>query len=939
MESLTLVDRILVKATGTRGGSGPLTLGQINAMEWIGDRDHDYFAIIDIILPLPGPTTMDDIVEAMTVLLARHESLRSRLLTEPEPHQVVAQTGELYIDVYDVDTTVDSTLDTLPFGANVRATDARNIVSAETKLESALVKRMREAPLNISDESLVRVGVATIGGEPRAAALICSHLIADLGSATVLSRQFADLTANPASRVVGPLGHQPLDQAAAEREPRPHRQAEGTLRRWGQIMRQMPQCVYSVPVSAPAGPPLWGWLNSQAIPTALPHIEARTGTSSSMVITAALAAALAWRTGTPSFAMRLVAGNRVGTGLRDYVGTIAQDSLLLVDTDTASFDDLVGRCATAIVRAGLSGAFDTARLVTIAKEIERERGIRLHRDAVLNNIGRFSLANVESELDAPRGPAATPEDAVAALTHTSIAWWVPPAIQDILTEFRVIHFDHWTTVGLWTWDTSRVPREEIELLLHGVERLLVAAAAGDVDLTRLGEVTGITPVSRDPDHWLRLDSCWVELAEVQRLLDDALAPATARSFVVPGSDGEPTLVAYLTPTGPASTPEQAHTACLELLRGRYTAMTPRYYVICEQAPDDPRDLAGWRAQRVLAKGDGRGRTAQVKVGGRSMAIIEANGLVREFRARRQTVRAVDGIDLRVEAGEIVGFLGPNGAGKTTTLRMLTTLLRPTAGTARIAGHDLLSAADEVRRRIGLVAQGGGTDVNCLVGEELMLQAGLHGMGARAARARTTQLLEEFDLAGLAGRLIRTLSGGQRRRLDVALGLVHKPAVLFLDEPTAGLDPQSRKNLWEHVRRLRKDTGTTVFLTTHYLEEADALADRIVVIDHGRIVAEDTPDGLKRQVSGDVVTVTVDVDPEAVAALLAGLPSVGEVTVLGDRTLRLTTVHSEQTTVDVMTALREAGVRVVGLQLAKPSLEEAFLTLTGDALRDGTSVGN
>jgi ABC-2 type transport system ATP-binding protein len=300
---------------------------------------------------------------------------------------------------------------------------------------------------------------------------------------------------------------------------------------------------------------------------------------------------------------------------------------------------------------------------------------------------------------------------------------------------------------------------------------------------------------------------------------------------------------------------------------------------------------------------------------------------------------VDGIDLRVEAGAVIGFLGPNGAGKTTTLRMLTTLLRPTAGTARIAGHDLLAAPAEVRRRIGLVAQGGGTDINCLVAEELMLQAGLHGIGTREARTRTGQLLEQFDLAGVARRPVRTLSGGQRRRLDVAIGLVHEPAVLFLDEPTAGLDPQSRKNLWEHVRRLRRDSGTTVFLTTHYLDEADALADQILVIDHGRIVAEDTPDGLKRQVSGDVVTVAVDGEPEEARALLAGLPLVREVTVLGDRTLRLSSDHSEQTIVDVVTTLREAGVRVNGLQLSKPSLEEVFLTLTGDALRDGTTVGN
>ncbi|MFG1928150.1 ABC transporter ATP-binding protein [Cryptosporangium sp. NPDC048952] len=205
------------------------------------------------------------------------------------------------------------------------------------------------------------------------------------------------------------------------------------------------------------------------------------------------------------------------------------------------------------------------------------------------------------------------------------------------------------------------------------------------------------------------------------------------------------------------------------------------------------------------------------------------------------VTAVHGLDLEVDAGEIVGLLGPNGAGKTTTLRMLTTLLRPTAGTATIAGADLIGNPAAVRRRIGTVAQGGSTDPTFTVGEELVLQGRLHGLSGRAANGRADELIGQFELG--EDQPTGHLSGGQRRRLDVALGLVHRPSVLFLDEPTTGLDPRSRATLWTHLRT----TGTTIVLSTHYLEEADALCDRVVVIDAGRVVADGTPEALKSEV--------------------------------------------------------------------------------------------
>ncbi len=321
-----------------------------------------------------------------------------------------------------------------------------------------------------------------------------------------------------------------------------------------------------------------------------------------------------------------------------------------------------------------------------------------------------------------------------------------------------------------------------------------------------------------------------------------------------------------------------------------------------------------------------------------MLIIEAEGLARTFRSRKRTVHAVRGVDLRVEEGEIVGFLGPNGAGKTTTLRMLTTLLEPTAGTATVAGADLRGDPVGVRRRIGYVPQAigqtmGGTDPECLVGEELLDQAALYHIERAEAVRRAERLTGQLDLAGLDRRLVKTLSGGQRRRLEIALGLVHQPPLVFLDEPTTGLDPQSRSNLWDHIRRLRSDLGTTVFLTTHYLEEADALCDRVFIIDHGVIVAEGTPDELKRRVSGDVVTLQVNGARDMARELLAGQPIVQDVTVSDDGALRLNVFHGAEALPSLLRVLDDAGVTMHSINLSRPTLDDVFLTMTGRSLRD------
>ncbi|MEV5595174.1 ATP-binding cassette domain-containing protein [Streptomyces sp. NPDC052496] len=232
-----------------------------------------------------------------------------------------------------------------------------------------------------------------------------------------------------------------------------------------------------------------------------------------------------------------------------------------------------------------------------------------------------------------------------------------------------------------------------------------------------------------------------------------------------------------------------------------------------------------------------------------MAVITASGLTRTFTTRHGTVDAVRGIDLTAGHGEILGLLGPNGAGKTTTLRMLTTLLAPTGGSATVAGCDLVRDPAGVRRATGYVAQSGGVDPHVSVREELVTQGRLYRLPKAGAAARAEELADALGLGGLLDRPCAAMSGGQRRRLDIALGLVHRPAVLFLDEPTTGLDPGSRAGLWELVRRLRTDFGTTVVLTTHYLDEADALADRVVVVDRGVVAAEGTPRALKTAYAG------------------------------------------------------------------------------------------
>lgn len=327
-----------------------------------------------------------------------------------------------------------------------------------------------------------------------------------------------------------------------------------------------------------------------------------------------------------------------------------------------------------------------------------------------------------------------------------------------------------------------------------------------------------------------------------------------------------------------------------------------------------------------------------------MNIIETQGLTKTFKARAagkdaaKVVNAVKGVNMSVKQGEIFGFLGPNGAGKSTTMRMLATLLPPTSGSATVAGRNLLKEPAAVRERIGYVGQAGGTEESLTGRENLLLQAQLYGLNKAAAAERAEAMMTALDLTSFADRRVKTYSGGQRRRLDIAMGMTHNPTLLFLDEPTTGLDPQSRARMWDEVRKLR-DGGTTIFLTTHYLDEADALADRLAIIDHGQIVSEGKPDALKRQIGGDVIALGLDVQNGArqrAGDLLRGQAYVREVRDAVDG-IHLVVEGGESALPAMLRLLDGAALPIRTVTMSRPTLDDVFLKLTGRSLRESGEV--
>ncbi len=294
--------------------------------------------------------------------------------------------------------------------------------------------------------------------------------------------------------------------------------------------------------------------------------------------------------------------------------------------------------------------------------------------------------------------------------------------------------------------------------------------------------------------------------------------------------------------------------------------------------------------------------------------------------------AVAGVTFQVRRGEIFGFLGPNGAGKTTTISILTTLLNPTSGQARIEGIDVFSDPHGVRRKLGLVFQKSTADEELTGRENLSIEAGLYGLTGTEVNQHIDNLLTQMDLAAFSDRFVKTYSGGMRRRLELAVGMVHKPHLLFLDEPTLGLDPQGRAGFWRYIRNLRETQGLTVFMTTHYLDEADQLCDRIAVIDHGNIIALGTPKELKDSVGGDSLEISIAPGSADATSLLKGLPGVSAVTRSGD-TYRAKCSNGESLVPKAVMAAAQAGIVVAGVTVIKPTLDEVFLQLTGHAYRE------
>lgn len=543
---------IPVRFTGSRAAAGPLTLGQLNIWQWLSGVPEHLFATIGAELAVPQGTRVNDVVQTIAVLLARHEGLRTTYDAGPPPTQRVHAEGVLPIDVY--------TVDGEPAGQRV--------------LTGELLSRLRSG----ARPDPMRVAIVAHGDTVLAAAALFSHYAVDNQAMEVVRREFATLLPDPATRLPGPPRHQPLDRVEAERAPAAARQAEQTLDYWRDLLTRMPPCLYATPRVA-TGESVAVGMTSVAAAVAARGIAARTRASRAGVIMAAVCAVLARRTGYRELVFPTLSSNRFQRELVDYVGTLAQGSLIAVATDAGGFDALVKRVWTATLQAGRHGTYDVYRRVAMAQRIEHERGVRFDYEPLFNN------AAIEP---ATGGAPRQDPRAVRELTRLRCRD-MPPNGAPI--RFDLYQTDPVVRLDLWTGDTGRVSRDEMRSVLLAVENLLVAAADGDIASADLAAAMGVAPIERGPD-WRHIDSCWVELTQVRRLVAEALAPAVTHVFST--VDGEQ-LVAYVVASDAVPDAAHAHELCMAALPGRPTAIAPRRYVLCERAPEDPTRLDDWRA--------------------------------------------------------------------------------------------------------------------------------------------------------------------------------------------------------------------------------------------------------------------------------------------------------------------------------------------------------
>ena len=573
---LTPVQSIPVNFTGERAGQGPLTLGQLNVHLWLSQIPDDVYAILRAELPVPAVATVDDVAEAVTVLIARHESLRTTVVPGEQPRQRVAAAGVQLLEV--------CSLGEGQWGPRDRPAVAE-----------ALIQWLRESPDPAQRQ--VRIAVATapdVGDRIIACAAAFGHLVVDHGAIEVLKRDFASLLADPARRQAARPGHQPLDQAELEATPAERRRADAALDHLREQSRRIPRCLYALPDARPSGESLVVELSSVAAAMAVRRVAARTRTSRPSIVLAAICAVIARRANYPELVLRLLSSNRFERHLVNYVGSLAQDAIATVQIGGRSFDELVRHTWTTVMEASRHGRYDEAKRTDLDRLTEHERGLRFSPDPLFNSLVPESWSGLTA------GVGFQPEEIDAALARTGLRWRPMPSIETPI-RFTLNQIDGCLRLDAWSGDTGLLPRAELESVLLAAERLLAAAAHGDVASDRIPALIGLEPIPATPDRIL-IDHCWTDLAAVQRLADDALAPAITRVFA---SAGDRPLVACLTATADIRTPEQAHARCMTALTRHPTAITPRHYVICGTAPSDPADPTAWPPP--LTTGSGRPR--------------------------------------------------------------------------------------------------------------------------------------------------------------------------------------------------------------------------------------------------------------------------------------------------------------------------------------------